>query len=204
MLVYVIGFASQLFFSARVLVQWIMSEKAKRVLSPSLFWIFSLAGSYLMCIYGWMRHDFAIILGQVISYYVYLWNLYLKGVWRVLPAAVRWALFLTPVVAAGFVLSDAEAVMSRLFETDGLPVWMVVYGSLGQIIFTFRFIYQGIYSLRKKESVLPTGFWVISLVGSLTIVSYAVMRLDPVLILGQSFGMISYIRNLFIGRKKGG
>ena len=202
MLVYIIGFASQLFFSARVLVQWIMSERAKRVLSPSLFWIFSLAGSYLMCIYGWMRHDFAIILGQVISYYVYLWNLYLKGVWRVIPAPGRWALLLTPVIAAGFVLSDAQAVMARLFETEGLPVWMVVYGSLGQIIFTFRFIYQGIYSLRKNESVLPTGFWVISLAGSLTIVTYAVMRLDPVLILGQSFGMVSYIRNLCIGRKK--
>ena len=202
MLVYLIGFASQLFFSARVLVQWIMSERAKRVLSPSLFWIFSLAGSYLMCIYGWMRHDFAIILGQVISYYVYLWNLYLKGVWRVIPAPGRWALLLTPVIAAGFVLSDAQAVMARLFETEGLPVWMVVYGSLGQIIFTFRFIYQGIYSLRKNESVLPTGFWVISLAGSLTIVTYAVMRLDPVLILGQSFGMVSYIRNLCIGRKK--
>ena len=61
------------------------------------------------------------------------------------------------------------------------------------------------YSLRKMESVLPTGFWVISLVGSLTIISYAIVRLDPVLIIGQAGGLISYIRNLFIGRnKKGG
>lgn len=37
-------FMAQLFFSARVLVQWIMSERARRVLSPTLFWALSLAG----------------------------------------------------------------------------------------------------------------------------------------------------------------
>lgn len=202
MLVYVIGFASQIFFSARVLVQWIMSERAKRVLSPALFWIFSLAGSYLMFVYGWLRHDFAIILGQFISYYVYLWNLHLKGIWVKLPWILRLVLFLTPVVALCLVVSDAQSAIDKFFHNEDVPMWLLIYGSLGQVIFTFRFIYQGIYSLRKMESVLPTGFWVISLVGSLTIISYAIVRLDPVLIIGQAGGLISYIRNLFIGRNK--
>lgn len=76
-----VGFMAQLFFSARVLVQWIMSERARRVLSPTLFWALSLAGAYLLCLYGWLRKDFAIVMGQFISYYVYLWNLKEKGVW---------------------------------------------------------------------------------------------------------------------------
>ena len=67
-LILTIGFLAQAFFSARILVQWIMSERSKQVLSPSLFWILSLAGAYLLCLYGWMRNDFAIVFGQLISY----------------------------------------------------------------------------------------------------------------------------------------
>ena len=80
-LVYGIGFLAQGFFSARILVQWILSERARKVLSPSVFWILSIAGSYLLCLYGVLRHDFAIVLGQFISYYIYLWNLKAKGIW---------------------------------------------------------------------------------------------------------------------------
>ena len=57
-----IGFLAQAFFSARILVQWILSEKAKEVLSPSIFWILSIAGSYRLCLYGWFREDFSIML----------------------------------------------------------------------------------------------------------------------------------------------
>ena len=70
-----IGFLAQTFFSARILVQWILSERARHVLSPTIFWVLSLMGAYLLCIYGWLRNDFAIILGQFISYYIYLLSL---------------------------------------------------------------------------------------------------------------------------------
>ena len=77
-MIYVIGFLAQVFFSARILLQWILSERAKRVISPTIFWQLSILGSYLLFLYGWMRHDFAIILGQLISYYIYIWNLEMK------------------------------------------------------------------------------------------------------------------------------
>lgn len=72
---------------------------------------------------------------------------------------------------------------------------------MGQIIFTLRFIYQWIYSKRKDESLLPIGFWIISLFGSLIIVSYAIYRKDPVLILGQSTGLLAYSRNIYLSKK---
>lgn len=200
-IVYIIGFLAQLFFSARILVQWILSERAKRVLSPALFWIFSVAGAYLMCIYGWLRHDFSIVLGQVISYYIYLWNLKEKNLWNRLHVLLKWLLLLTPVVAFCFVLEDATAVVSKFFRNEKIPLWLVIYGSLGQIIFTLRFVYQWYYSHRRHESILPAGFWLISLTGSAAIVSYAVIRHDPVLIIGQSFGLVAYIRNLCLLRK---
>lgn len=56
-------------------------------------------------------------------------------------------------------------------------------------------------SRRTGHSELPAGFWLLSLFGSLLIVSYAIVRLDPVLIVGQSFGLVAYTRNLMIGWK---
>lgn len=202
MWIYAIGFLAQGFFSARILVQWLMSERARRVLSPTVFWVLSIIGSYLLCIYGWLRDDFAIVLGQCISYYIYLWNLNIKGVWRKVPLLLRIVLLLTPVVAASFLLGDAAEVAERLFRNSDIPLWLVIYGCSGQILFTLRFIYQWYYSRKAGESELPAGFWIISLVGSLLIVSYALVRHDPVLIIGQSFGLVSYIRNLCILRKQ--
>ncbi len=196
-----IGFLAQAFFSARILVQWIRSEKAHQVLSPSLFWLLSLAGSYLLFIYGWLRDDFAIVMGQMVSYYVYLWNLKLKGVWGKAPRALRWVLTLTPVVVLCFVASHAAEYFDKFFRNDSVPLWLLIFGSAGQILFTLRFVYQWIYSRRDRESALPKGFWVISLVGSLTIVSYGIMRHDIVLIVGQSFGLVAYVRNLVILHK---
>ncbi len=193
-----IGFLAQLFFSARILVQWILSERAKRVVSPSIFWILSLAGSFLLCLYGWLRDDFSIILGQFISYYIYLWNLKEKGIWRKIPALIKGIFLMMPAVAATFMVHDAETFINDFFKNDDVPLWLLIFGSTGQIIFTLRFVYQWIYSFRSKQSVLPAGFWIISLLGSSIIVTYGAIRLDPVLILGQSFGVVAYIRNLYI------
>lgn len=193
-----IGLLAQCFFSARILLQWIMSERAREVLSPSLFWILSLCGSYLLCLYGWLRDDFSIVLGQFISYYIYLYNLKLKGIWPRVHVSMKSLLLLTPVVALAFVAANAPQTYEKFFRQADLPLWMIIYGSTGQVIFTLRFIYQMINSHNHGESRLPAGFWILSLIGSLTIVTYGIMRLDIVLILGQSFGVVAYIRNLML------
>lgn len=200
--IYGIGFLAQGFFSARTIVQWLMSERARRVLSPTVFWVLSIIASYLLCIYGWLRDDFAIVLGQCISYYIYLWNLNIKGIWKKAPLIFRVILLMTPVVAALFLLANSAVVVEKLFENEDIPLWLVIYGCSGQILFTLRFIYQWYYSRRVGESELPAGFWIISLTGSLLIVSYALVRHDPVLVIGQSFGLVAYIRNLCILHKQ--
>ena len=201
-MIYVIGFLAQVFFS-RILLQWILSERAKKVISPAIFWQLSIVGSYLLFVYGWLRDDFAIILGQIISYYIYIWNLDKKHQWKKLPFIIRTLLLLTPVAAILYMLKDACAFVDQFFRNEKIPLWLLVYGSMGQIIFTLRFVYQWIYSKRKDESLLPIGFWVISLLGALIIVSYAIYRRDPVLILGQSTGLIAYSRNIYLSRRAG-
>lgn len=200
-MIYIIGFLAQIFFSARLIFQWILSEKAKQVVSPSIFWLLSLLGSYLLFFYGWLRDDFAIILGQLISYYIYIWNLYIKKSWQKFPVIIRSILIATPFLAVGYMLSEMNEFIEQFFRNEDIPLTLLFWGSLGQIVFTLRFVYQWIYSYKRKESILPLGFWLISLTGSLIIVSYALVRRDPVLILGQSTGIIVYSRNVWILRQ---
>lgn len=170
--------------------------------SPAGYWILSVLGAYIMFIYGVMRDDFSIILGQLISYYVYLWNLGAKGIWKRIAPLLRIVLLLTPVAAVLMLLRNAAEYLQSFFFNDDIPFWLVIFGSAGQIIFTLRFVYQYFYSQRKHQSALPAGFWVISLIGSGVIIAYGLFRRDPVLILGQSFGFVAYIRNLMIGFKE--
>ncbi len=200
-MIYVIGFLAQVCFSGRLLFQWILSEKEKRVVSPSIFWLLSLLGSYLLFFYGWLRHDFAIILGQFISYYIYIWNLHIKRQWKPIPLPVRCLLVATPFLAIGYMLGESRMFSLQFFHNEEVPLWLLTWGSMGQIIFTLRFMYQWHYSYKRQQSLLPLGFWVISLIGSCIIVSYAVFRLDPVLLLGQSTGLFVYIRNIWIQRQ---
>lgn len=197
--VLVIGFTAQVFFSLRTLFQWWKSETARKIVSPSAYWVLSVIGSYLFFIYGVLRDDFSIVLGQLISYYVYLWNLDAKGVWKRIGRVLRVVLLATPAVAVLLMLRDAQVFFRNFFRNDSIPFWLVVFGSAGQVIFTLRFVYQYFYSRSRRESSLPLGFWAISLFGSGVIIAYGVFRRDPVLILGQSFGFVAYIRNLVIG-----
>jgi len=74
-------------------------------------------------------------------------------------------------------------------------LWLTV-GFLGQAVFTGRFVLQWLYSEIKKRSVIPVGFWYLSIVGSALLLAYAIYREDPVFIIGQSFGFVVYLRNL--------
>ena len=201
-LILLLGLSAQLFFAIRTLHQWLKSEAAKKSVSPASYWIFSVAGACLMFVYGVLRNDFSIILGQFISYYIYLWNLGANGIWKRLHTLIRVALAALPIVAVAILLKDAVAYSQNFFHNSEIPAWLVVFGSAGQLMFTLRFIYQFVFSHRRHVSVLPRGFWIISLTGSCMIIAYGILRLDIVLILGQSFGFVSYIRNLILGPDK--
>lgn len=199
--IFIIGFVAQFFFSARLLLQWVLSEKAHKVVSPAIFWQLSIIGSFLLFLYGWVRDDFAIIFGQLISYYIYIWNLQVQNNWQKIHIIIRTIFVLTPIAALIYMSCNWDYNFTRLFKNEDISLPLLIYGSAGQLIFTLRFIYQWLYSRRKGESVLPVGFWVISLTGSIIIISYALLRSDPVLILGQCTGAFVYTRNLFIIRK---
>ena len=81
--------------------------------------------------------------------------------------------------------------------------WWAWVGLVAQALFTGRFLVQWIASERAGRSVIPFSFWLLSIGGGLLLLVYALYRRDPVFILGQSLGVVIYLRNLvFVMRER--
>lgn len=76
--------------------------------------------------------------------------------------------------------------------------WLGLFGLAGQFTFMMRFIVQWFASERRGRSYVPVAFWYLSLLGGCMLFSYALMRRDPVIMLGQALGMLIYLRNLVL------
>lgn len=72
-----IGFIGQGIFSARFIVQWLISEKVKRSVIPVAFWYLSLFGGLTLLVYSIYKQDPVFILGQSTGVFIYARNLYL-------------------------------------------------------------------------------------------------------------------------------
>lgn len=201
--VYGLGFLAQGLFSSRIVLQWIISEKNKKVLTPNLFWEISLFASCLLFVYGYLRDDFAIMLGQLITYYIYVRNIQLENEWHKFPKVLRIFIYCFPVLSLLYGYNNSVLDKVNLFQNEDIPLMLMILGILSQVLFTLRFVYQWLYSEAKQESLLPMGFWLLSLIGSLLIFIYAVFRLDPVLFVGHLSGIIIYSRNIFLLKRYG-
>ena len=195
--IYCIGFSAQVFFTARVLVQWYLSEKNRKVESPALFWIFSIIGSLILLFYGWLRRDLAIIVGEFISFYIYLWNLRAKGLFDRSSRLLPLLLSLVPFAALALMLRDFPSFSTDFFRSSEVSGALLVFGIAGQLVFKSRFLVQWFYSVRHGESSLPMVFWIISVAGSLMIIVYGLIRHDWVLVAGQ-IGIVASVRNIMI------
>jgi len=76
-------------------------------------------------------------------------------------------------------------------------MWVGI-GFVGQGLFFGRWLLQWFVSERKAESQIPVAFWYMSLIGSVIVLAYAIHRLDPVFIAGQSVGTLVYVRNIML------
>ena len=199
--IYSIGLTAQLLFSLRLLIQWLFSEKENKVVAPTFFWIVSLIASILFFMYGYLRNDFAIMLGQFITYYIYIRNLQLQNQWNRLQKGIQIVFINFPLIVLLITFLRGEFDFSQLFNQDFIPIWLLALGIVSQLIFTLRFIFQWIISEKNKLSQLPSAFWVLSTVGSVIILIYSIFRKDPILFIGHTFGIIIYCRNLMILKK---
>lgn len=197
----IVGFIGQGLFFSRFLFQLVISEKNKKVVTPTIFWKLSLLASVVFFIYGYLREDFAIMLGQCFTYFIYIRNLQLQGEWKKLPKFFQLFLFVFPILIGGYTFSQGVD-YDVFFSSENIPRWLLILGIVAQLVFIFRFIFQWISSEKHKKSHLPLGFWIISLMGSSLILTYSIFREDLVLFLAHCIGMLVYARNIFLWRKE--
>lgn len=197
-----LGLVAQALFSARFLIQLIRSEKAGKVVSPLIFWQLSLIASFLLLVYGTFRHDLAIVGGQLLGYLVYIRNLQIQKAWHQFPHWARVFFLLLPAVFFIYLMVYQWIDWSHLISNPEIDTLLLTWGSLGQVIFTARFVVQWYASEQRQESYFPRSFWYISIAGALIIAAYAIFRKDAVLFIGQAFGLIVYSRNLWMDLKK--
>jgi len=188
-----LGFFGQAMFGARTIAQWIIAEREGRIVSPVIFWVFSLIGASTFLLYGVLRHDPVIMVGQTIAFYIYVRNLQLKRVWKDVPLPGQALLLIIP---------PGLLIYGWSFEGSGLnysyiDIFMIT-GMIGQLLLNFRYFYQWYFSEKANESLLPLGFWVISAVASIMVVIYGIYRDDIVLLCAQSAGLIAYARNIYL------
>src|SRR5262245_32243897 len=74
-----VGFVGQMLFTARFVVQWLVSERQGDSVMPVIFWWLSLIGGAVMLSYAISRRDPVCVTGQAVGLLVYSRNLMLVG-----------------------------------------------------------------------------------------------------------------------------
>ena len=195
--VYLLGLVAMGVYGSRILIQWYMSEKSHRVESPGIYWVLSSLGAVLLYVYGWLRKDLSIIVGESLGYYVYMWNIGILGLYKRVPRIVIILQALFPLVIIGLIIKDWPVFVETFLHNEYVPIGLLVFGIAGQVTYEVRSIYQLVYSVRKHQSILPLGHWVLAVIGSLMIITYGLIRHDWVLAIGQ-FSIFFSVRNLMI------
>ncbi|MEO1236901.1 MAG: lipid-A-disaccharide synthase N-terminal domain-containing protein [Planctomycetota bacterium] len=70
-----LGLLGQVLFTARMLVQWLASERQQRSVVPPVFWWLSLVGATMLLVYFVWRKDIVGVLGQSTGWAIYARNL---------------------------------------------------------------------------------------------------------------------------------
>ena len=83
-----------------------------------------------------------------------------------------------------------------------LDFWTIFWnavGWIGQAVFFSRFYVQWYATEKKRQVVVPSTFWWLSIIGSLLLLLYGLFYAKlSVVIFGYAFSWIPYVRNLII------
>jgi lipid-A-disaccharide synthase-like uncharacterized protein len=72
-----LGFAGQICFSLRFIIQWLASEKAGRSIVPRAFWYYSMFGGLMILAYAIYTRDPVFIMAYAFNAFIYVRNLVL-------------------------------------------------------------------------------------------------------------------------------
>jgi lipid-A-disaccharide synthase-like uncharacterized protein len=163
--------------------------------------VISLAASFLLLTYGLIRVDPVIIVGQFLSYYIYVRNLQFTLIWKKITLVGKIFIILFPMGVTAWLLSYLEMAWVDVYPSSWSNGFLLL-GFSGQLLLNVRFVYQWIYLEKTKKAILPLPFWWISGVASVLVLFYAfnhpVYGIDPVLVVAQLLGILVYARAVII------
>ncbi|MEE2711472.1 MAG: lipid-A-disaccharide synthase N-terminal domain-containing protein, partial [Planctomycetota bacterium] len=189
-----IGWLGQACYFGRFLLQWIASERAKRIVVPEAFWWMSILGSLCATAYALVQHNLFFMAGPCINFFLFVRNLWLSRTGQPLSSRV-----LAP-FALGVLTVAATAVFWSWDFSQSLP-WTLV-GGCGALLWSIRFPVQWWMAERRSYVTLPPPFFWISFVGSCLLLAYALRTGTPVFIAGMVLGPLLYGRNLALCYRK--
>lgn len=196
-----VGWLGQACFFGRFFVQWAVSERARRSLTPAVFWRLSLAGTVLSGLYAWLgRHDIVFAASYACNVVTYGRNARLAArPGAGLPATAVAATAVAVLVAAvAGLLHDPKVVDMMRSRPDA---WMVV-GVAGSALWTSRFFVQWIAAERTGRADLTRAFFATSLVAWALLFPYAVHEGGLPFIVGLLPVPFINVRNLVLMRRE--
>lgn len=193
----VLGWIGNACFFSRFLVQWALSERARRSLTPEVFWRLSLLGTVCWIVYSSQQDNYVLLVGFVLN-----GSIYARNLWMQRRSGTR---TLTPRLAALIALASVIGLVAgALWNLDADPeasVAWVVCAAVGQAIWSARFVVQWWHSERAGESHFPPTFWWLSLAGNALLLAYALHLGDPIFIAAFVPGPLVQVRNLMLQRR---
>ncbi|HTF87413.1 MAG TPA: lipid-A-disaccharide synthase N-terminal domain-containing protein [Planctomycetota bacterium] len=192
------GWLGQGFFAARVIAQWLASERARRPVAPRVFWYLSCAGAVLLTAYSVLRGEVVMVPGYVVTLLIYLRNLRIesRGVERQ-GLSPFYLVLLGIVIATGPYAFDLIGTHGR--ETASWS-WLAL-AILGQAMWVGRFVVQWSHAERHGKSEFPTAFWWLTIAGCSLLLAYSLHRGDHVFIFGFLLSWFTPVRNLMLHHK---
>ncbi len=212
-ILYPLGFLSTVAFGGRFLLQWIASERQKESVVPVSFWYLSLAGNFSLLVHSFIQMQYPICLVQACNGVISWRNLNLmqspeRQFQRL--TVIGFLLLAIAFTTLGFfiqgmLIPDANNWLrvptSFWNKTQSISFFWHLLGIAGIFLFNCRFWVQWWFAEKQKASILGRSFWWISLVGDLFCLLYFFRIGDLVNLIGPTFGLIPYIRNLMLLRK---
>lgn len=213
LLYYPLGLLPSIFFTLRILVQWLQSEKLKRSYTGRAFWRLSISGNILLCLHYIIQVQYPFALLQAGNAVISWRNLDLLKAQRRCSTSQAVSIFFASLslvtciflAQSSFLIGEIDWIRTptKLFDTERHYhnlAWHI-FGSIGNILFASRFWLQWWRAERSQQSELGPLFWWTSIIGSLISLIYFVRIGDTVSIVYNSFGLIPYVRNLVLIKK---
>lgn len=72
-----LGLLGQALFAGRMIVQWLVSERARESTVPTIFWYMSAVAAALQCAAYAQRYEWVFVAGMVLTFTIYIRNLWL-------------------------------------------------------------------------------------------------------------------------------